>query len=259
MSTFIELDSKYRDRMQYANPADFSVSAGQTAGWSNLIRNTQCVKPCEKKEACNLLFCVKLLKLTVPNRLVAADGSTTEFIARDPYNQPVSTDNINLYVHLSTNRYDDGNLIRTIDNRHRDATFVAVPERNAQGFPHFAYQAPPNQNNINIAAPDRNLEEWIVMRSDMVQCIRLEDKKPVLRLRIFTNQEQSVDGNFVPVIGGPLAGFSNSSNSVRIYGDDINTSLTPVPTRQVRALFEITPLARDNDFSNHLVSLWNDN
>lgn len=259
MSTFIEIASKYRNRIQYANPADFQISATQTNGWSSLTRDVLCVRPCAKKEACNKLYCVKLLKLMIPIRLFDSDGATTEYLARDPYNQPIETDNTCLYVHLSTDRYNDSNLIRMIDDKFNDATFVAVPERTITGEPHYAYLGAPNQNEINIAAPDRNAVEWLSFRSDMTQCIRLDDKKPAMYFRIFTNQDSSSDGAFIPVVGGPLPGFSNTSNSIRIYGDNIATTDMPDPTRQIRALFELTPYTRDGDFTNNLVQLWGDN
>lgn len=244
MSTFIELDSKFRNRECFSNPAEYRVDACQTAGWSNLIRDVQCVRPCSKKEACNLLFCVKLLKLAIPTRIVDTAGDTVSIIAEDPFNNAVTRDVNCLYVHFSTSRYTDSNLIRTINNEHRDATFVAVPMRTFVG------------------APDGggNSVEWTFYESHMLQCIRLEDKKPVITFRVFTNQLQAFDGPFAAITGGvPIPGFTQSSNSVRIYDDNLATTVLPNPRLQIRALFELTPYVRDGSYENHLVSLWADN
>lgn len=258
MSTYIELDSKYRDRELYSNPADYIVSANQTSGWNSLIRTTQCVKPCSKKEACNLLFSIKLLRLLIPTRLIDEDGETLEFIARDPYNQPISTNNNSLFVRLTSQGKEDKNLINSINNENSDATFSVKPVKTFIGNLQYNYSPAPNENEIDINSVSRGSIEWTEYSTHMVQSIRFEPEKPVIVFRIFTNQSQVYDGNFVPLIS-KNPGFNQRSNSVRIYDDSLISSDKPNPTRQTRCLFELTPYVRDGDYSNHVVSLYGSN
>lgn len=239
MSTLIELDSKLRDRTQYSNPASFSVLASQTQGWPSIVKDTQCVKPCIKKEACNMLYCFVIKEIIVPFRRIDGAGVTIEVIAQDPYNQAVTSSSPWLYLNLSCNKFSDRGLIRTIGGVQRDATFVLI------------------QTGTVIGEPDAGgiRTVWGTFKSRSNQCMRFETNAPVITFRLFTNQTTSLDGPFSPLTT-PQVGMSQNSNDVRIYGDDLPTTLLPIPFRQVRALIEVTPFLRDGGYDNQLVSLW---
>lgn len=241
MATFIELDSKFRDRTQFSNPAEFIVQAKQTSGWSSLLKDTVCVKNCNDRQLCNMLYCVELEYLILPNRIVDSNGTTVTNISLDPYNNPLHQTNNAIYISFGTEKYTDGNLIRTIGSVHKEAVFSAFPSSTFVG------------DLVGGQAV-----EWIRYETKMKQCIRINPQKPVINFRIFTNQLPQTDGPFSPIIGGPLNGFSSRENSVRIYNDDLITTALPDPTLQIRALFSITPLVRDGDYDNQLKTIWRD-
>lgn len=157
MSVPLLLDSKDRDRTEFANPAEFNVDMKQTAGWSSLMRDVLCVRPCSKKDACNLLFCIRLLVLTLPGAATDSNGGNL------PESQPY------IFVRLSSSLYPDKGLIRNIDSTTlrgaNDATFVCVLERLQGGA-----------------------SEWLQYKCTMNQCIRLDATKPQLEFRVFTRE-----------------------------------------------------------------------
>ena len=154
MSSHIIFDSSFRDRTQFPNPARFDIGTEMTAGWSSLNKIVQCVKPCAKKDACNLLYCIKLLSLTIPLAATNAAGGT-----------PLPNVEPFLFVRLSTTRYNDHDQIKSAFARYRNATFLCNFVRNQGGA-----------------------DQWQQYASPMNQCIRLDDKAPELFFNVFTRE-----------------------------------------------------------------------
>jgi len=169
MSTHILLRSLERNRLLWPNPAEFTVTSDQTAGWSSLTRDTVCVKACGRNQVCNLLYCIKLIRLLLPNIARNSNNATL------PENEPF------IYVRFSSTQYNDTQLVNTMNSVLNDITFVCEFER--------------NQGTGN---------EWMQYRSNQNQCIRFDPYKPEIFFRVFTNQ-----GGVNQPVGGLLNILAN--------------------------------------------------
>lgn len=187
MSVPILIDSKDRDRTLYSNPAEFTINSSQTAGWSSLTKDVLCVRPCAKKNVCNLLYCIRLVSLTLPG--TATDTAGGDLRDTQPY----------IFVRLSTSTYPDRGLIRNIDSTSKiganDATFVCVFEK-AQGAG----------------------EEWFQYKCAMTgQCLRFDPEKPQIEFRVFTREGSPA----IPLSGG------NTTNTVLITDNALPNNINP--------------------------------
>lgn len=217
MSTHFHIDSRWRDRKNYPNPAEFFIPVEVTNGWRTENRTVQAVRPHDKQQVTNMVHTVKLLNLTVPYDFGGTTG--TAFVDFYPF----------VYVSLqSTTMYKDNKLINTLENGNvvnktvdidgnlktvslKDATFVAYCDK--------------IQGGLNGPA-------WIQFKSSMIQTYRI-NLKDGLTFRVFTP-----DGQTLSIV-------------------DIEAPENADPSKQVNALFEVTPYARDADYDNHFVTLYN--
>ena len=234
MSTFIHIDSTYRDRTNYPNPAEFTIRGDQTNGWGSLYRRAQCVRPCGKKEVCNMLFCLDGLILNIPatatNSRPAALGGP----------QPLWFEPF-LYVHLSTERYNDKSLIKIANNFHSDAVFCCVLDR---------IQIDPDPN---VVFPNNQL--WLQYKCNNNQCIRLNDFQPIVNFRIFT-REGTPFMPAAPAVIPPL-GQIPKANTIEIV--DTLPPNDPDPAVQVSFCIKVTPYVQSGDYDSQLSGLWTDN
>jgi hypothetical protein len=104
MSNFIHLDSTYRDRQQYPNPASFRVNSKDLGGWASQARTVRAL-PANVPAPLEFATSVRPLELTIPYNQA--------FIAL-PY----------LYVDFHTKTYDDQNLTYSINQTLRETRFV---------------------------------------------------------------------------------------------------------------------------------------
>lgn len=175
MSTQIHVDSTWRNRNEYPNPAEFIISIDMINSWRTVDRTVQPVRPHNKMQATNMLHTVKLLNLTIPNVAVAntitnatLQGSkfvttTTIAVMDAPF----------IYVSLhSADMVNDSRLVNTLEggrnsyNRTlKDAVFVAYYDK--------------TQNN------------WIQYKTNMLQSYRLDTTKE-LKFRLFDNTGQTL-------------------------------------------------------------------
>lgn len=158
MSTFILIDSKDRDRSiaTNANPASFTIYADQTRGWPSLTRSTNCVASCGRKQVCNLLYCIKLVYLSIPVSATNTSGGAL------PENEPY------ILVRLNSLEYPDTKLINTMNGYYdggREVTFMCVLERQQGSGP-----------------------EWLQYKCNHTQCIRFTSKNPEMFFKVFTRE-----------------------------------------------------------------------
>jgi hypothetical protein len=109
MANYIDIDSLYRDRETYPNPADFTIRPSDTLTWYPL-RVISRNPPDTKLAAQNLFQSISLLSLIIPYHDEFADLPK-------------------LYVDMHCLKYQDTPMIYTIDNKLSTARFVCVPEK----------------------------------------------------------------------------------------------------------------------------------
>ena len=108
MATFIDLDSMWRDREIYPNPADYQLTPAQIKSWFRTSRTVQAFNSNPSVQPLDFAVSINIKELTLPY-----DDS----IAGLP----------RIYVDFHCRKYNDIHLIQAIDGRHSEARFVCKP------------------------------------------------------------------------------------------------------------------------------------
>ena len=160
MSVHFHVDSTWRDRSQFSNPAEFSIPIEITNSWRTMTRTVQAVRPHCQDPVTNLTQSVKLLNLTLPY---------TDALIAKPF----------VYVSFQSNTmYKDMRLINTLENgldntnqtSLKDAIFVAYCDK---------------------IQTDATTGNWIQYKSSMTQTFRLNTKDS-LSFRVFDNTSTTI-------------------------------------------------------------------
>jgi hypothetical protein len=138
MSTFIDLDSIFRDRTDYPNPANYEVTAKQTEAWS---KNVKTVKPFSQNpntRPLSYVYNVSLFCLTIPydESLVALPR---------------------LYVDFHSKSYNDINTMNSIEQKQYRSRFVCFPEKiqnDSQGVPTWIHYKSPMEQTLRFKLDD---------------------------------------------------------------------------------------------------------
>lgn len=234
MSTQIHIDSTFRNRSEWPNPADFEIYSGITKSWRTIDRTIQAVRPHDKLQATNLLHTVRLLHLTLPATgvgtvLTNATFVSTATVGVNAFNGPFVTTATTgvgnlpfVYVAFHSTRFRDDKLMNTMEgglnsyNKSlKEAVFTAYLDKITL------------QTNSTIPM-------WYHYKTHMIQSYRINTDDD-MHFRVFDNT-----GNVIFITDTTPPTFPNAS-------------------QQVNALFELTPYVRDEAYHSHLVSLYNMN
>jgi len=175
MSTQLHVDSTWRNRSEYPNPADFIIPVDIVKDWRTVDRTVQAVRPHDKLQATNMSHTVKMLNFTIPSVAIAhtVTNATIQGV------KIVTTTTIGvldapfLYIALQpANMTNDTKLINTLEGGKnsnnktlKDAVFVAYYDK--------------TQNN------------WLQYKCNMLQSYRLDMTKQ-LSFRVFDNTGQTI-------------------------------------------------------------------
>ena len=150
MATYIDLDSRHRNWQVYTNPAYFVVEAEQVSTWNRAPRQVTAQSSRLGSRVVEFSQSVKLKQLIIPyvdNTLAGYYNSGTSVVTGAH-----SATFQRLYVDVHTARYDDKQLIYTINNKIPKARFACTQE----GF----------------QFDDTNTPRWIKFGSNMDQVMR---------------------------------------------------------------------------------------
>jgi hypothetical protein len=123
MSTFTDLDSSYRIVNTFPNPANYTVEDAQVATWFREPRTVSANSSRPGSRAIEFSQAVDIKHLilpAIPASYVNASGVTVNFL---------TTNLQRIYLDVHTSRYNDLNLIQSIDNHASHARFVLFQER----------------------------------------------------------------------------------------------------------------------------------
>jgi hypothetical protein len=109
MSTFLHIDTTWRNRERDPNPAQFSLDPKELGGWFRAARTVRAV-PSAGPKMLEFATTLRMIDFTLPYQ--------DEFAALG-----------RVYMDIHTQGYDDGQLISTIDSRNADARFVLAVDR----------------------------------------------------------------------------------------------------------------------------------
>ena len=144
MSTFIDLDSFWRDRVAYPNPCDYQLTTEQVETWFPHAREVRAFPSNPTNRPVEFVTSVHVENLTLPY---------DDALAKLP----------RVYVNFQCQTYKDIYLISSIDGKQRDARFICFFDK------------------IQTDATGKPI--WIHYRCGMEQVVRFKRNEPVL-LRI---------------------------------------------------------------------------
>ena len=140
MSTFIVLDSSYRDRQQYPNPANYVVNDTQMSSWFLQGRSIRAFPAEIPNRQLEFVSTIKLLHFVLPYSITLS-------------NIPI------IYVDIHTQKYKDRSLVSTISNSQPLVKFVCE-------FDKYQFN--------NAMQP-----VWIHYKCNMSQVMRFSRKSPL--------------------------------------------------------------------------------
>lgn len=114
MSNYIDLDSIWRDRIDYPNPANYQLTPGQVATWFKAARETRSSPPVPTTRSLEFVTSVHAEVLTLPYRAEMLDFPR-------------------VYMDFHCSSYDDKYLINSIDGRQASARFIFVLDKVQNG------------------------------------------------------------------------------------------------------------------------------
>nr|QBK86408.1 MAG: uncharacterized protein LCMAC102_02030 [Marseillevirus LCMAC102] len=141
MSTFIDLDSIWRDRETYPNPNDYQLTPKQVDTWFPSARTVRAYPQNPTIQPLEFATTVNIHYLTLP---------FSETVSEFP----------RIYVNFRSDRYKDIHLIQAIDGKQPDAKFICNFDRIQ------------NDSNGNPM--------WIHYKCSMEQTMRFDRGRPVL-------------------------------------------------------------------------------
>jgi hypothetical protein len=123
MTTYIDLDSYYRIRETYPNPADYVVEDSQVRDWIREPRSVTAMSSRPGNKVLDFTQTVEIEGFTLPYTAITYIDSTGTIVNTH------TADLTRIYVDVHTVRYNDLRLIQTIDDKLNKTRFVLTPER----------------------------------------------------------------------------------------------------------------------------------
>lgn len=165
MTSYIDLDSMWRDREAYPNENDYVIGPNQIESWYRMNRIVRALPQNPNSLPLGFATSISLVSLTLPYSV-------------DLVKMP------RVYVNFTSKLYRDLHLVQAIDGRQAESKFVC----------HFD-----KIQNDSLGVPT-----WIHYKCDMDQVMRFEKKDPVI-FQIFTRSGNILtqqDDN-IPLPGNP--------------------------------------------------------
>jgi hypothetical protein len=167
MASFLDLDSTFRDREQYINPAQYVIPPDKSEVWFSQARMTSEVGSLSPVLPLDFVTNIKLLILTIPY-----DTSSTAIY-------PI------VYVDMHGLFYNDSRLISAIDGHHASDKFVC-----------YFHQI------VNNSSGDPT---WIQYKCNMTQAMRFKrNDSVVFRISDNLGQTLSITDTLPPSGPNPL-------------------------------------------------------
>lgn len=123
MATYIDLDSFYRNRATYPNPANYTVEEDQVRDWIREPRTVNANPSRPGNRAIEFMQTVEIEGFTMPYTAITyvdATGTTVNTHTADLQR---------IYVDVHTVRYNDLRMIQTIDDKINKARFVLIQDK----------------------------------------------------------------------------------------------------------------------------------
>jgi len=146
MATYIDLDSTYRDNGTYPNPASYTVEASQVSLWTREARQTMANSIRPGASAKDFVQSVEVKRLILPYIAITYTNSSGTVINTH------TADLQRIYLDVHTLRFNDNQLINSIDNKVFKARFSLIRK--------------------DIQYDNANVPKWCIFECNMDQVMR---------------------------------------------------------------------------------------
>lgn len=128
MSTFIDLNSTYRNFTDYPNPADYTVESNQVQDWIREARQVTAFSNRPGNKAIEFMQTVGIVGLTLPYTAITYTNSSGVIVNTH------TADLQRIYLDVHSLRYNDLRMIQSIDDRLNKARFVLLQDKIQTNF-----------------------------------------------------------------------------------------------------------------------------
>ena len=220
MSTFIDVDSTYRDYTTYPNICNFVITSEQMRSWPKEPRQVTSHNSRPGSRMLEFSQSLQIKTLTLPYATCTYTyGLVTPSVVVNTH----TADLQRIYLDFHTLRFDDTNLIYTIDNKVPKARFVLCDPR--------------------IQYDSLGIPRWVQFYCRMDQAMRFSRSEP---FKVEVMQEEGygivITDTFVgndPIVGPPLGPPGYPTKSLQMY-----------------ISVDVTPYFRDGHYANQELGLF---
>ena len=110
MSTYVDLDSVWRDKEQFPNENNYELTPNQVTSWFNSARSVRAFPQNPTTQPLEFVTSVNIKHLAIPY---------SDDVAAFP----------RVYVNFRSRRYSDVHLINAIDGKQPTAKFICIPHK----------------------------------------------------------------------------------------------------------------------------------
>ena len=132
MATFIDLDSSYRNFVDYPNPADYVVEDRQVKDWLREPRQVTAFSNKPSNKVIEFMQTVEVVGFTLPYTAITYTNSVGTIVNTH------TADLRRIYLDVHTLQYNDLRMIQSIDGKLNKARFVLIQDKiqlNSAGNP----------------------------------------------------------------------------------------------------------------------------
>lgn len=123
MATFIDLDSTYRNFVDYPNPADYVVEDKQVRDWIREARQVTAFSNRPGNKVIEFMQTVEIEGFTLPYTAITYTNSVGTVITTH------TADLQRIYLDVHTLQYNDLRMIQSIDSKLNKARFVLLQDK----------------------------------------------------------------------------------------------------------------------------------
>ena len=260
MATYIDLDSIHRLSRGQPNSANYTVYSEQVRSWAREARQVNAHSSRPGARAVEFSQSVQCKHVILPysevtyteeeikstNTVQIFDSNGNPFVPPryettviKGRSDPITTHTADLqriYLDVHTERYNDKNLLNSIDNKVPKARFVLTQE--------------------NIQS-DRNGPKWVKFSARMDQVMRFSRHESLV-IDILQEQGNTI---FIDDYTTTTGVFDPNTKDIELTTPASPNEqptpkyLTPSKDRQTYILLELVPYYRDGDYNNHSIGL----
>lgn len=227
MSTYIDLDSSYRERTAYPNPCEYIVTADQVSGWPRTARQVTAHAGRPGSNAVEFSQSIQVKHVILPYATATYSVNPEPGFSLQPGGETVITHTADLqriYLDVHSEGKNDMHLVNTIGDKIPKARFILTQEK--------------------VQFDRLGVPKWVHFGCRIDQAMRFDRNRPVT---ISIMQEQGkvlfIDDLTSAIVAPPIT-VPPTPPFDPVHENDVKALQTYI-------LMEVIPYFRDADYRSH--------